>query len=231
LVAATVRAMSTDTASQPARPLRRDAERNRQRILAAATEVFAARGLEVTLDDIARHAGLGVGTVYRRFANKAALIEALFQEAIDQVVLDAEAAAAAPSPWDGFVDLLTALAERQVANKGLREVLRSTGYGQVNLARQRDRLRVLLEGLVARAQRTGELRPDVRASDVLLMLIMITETDEFGRSSDPDLWRRYLTLLLDGLRTSRAEPTVLPAPALDHDAVTAAMDRWPARRG
>ena len=74
------------TDGEPERPLRKDAERNRQRILAAAAEVFTERGLEATLDDVARHAGVGVGTVYRRFPDKAALADALFEERIDALV-------------------------------------------------------------------------------------------------------------------------------------------------
>ena len=81
-----------------ARPLRRDAERNRQRILAAAAEVFNERGLDVSLDEIARHAGVGVGTVYRRFSTKEELVEALFMERLGAVAAIAEQALKAPDP-------------------------------------------------------------------------------------------------------------------------------------
>jgi AcrR family transcriptional regulator len=89
-----------------ARPLRRDAERNRQRILKAAAEVFAERGLEVSLDEVARHAGVGVGTVYRRFPTKDDLIEALFMDRIDEVATLAEQAAQDPDPWAGLVSFM-----------------------------------------------------------------------------------------------------------------------------
>src|SRR5581483_435879 len=88
------------------RPLRKDAERNRQRILRAAADVFTARGFEATLDDVAHHAGVGVGTVYRRFPNKEALAEALFHERLDGLVRLAERALAEPDAWQGLVRFL-----------------------------------------------------------------------------------------------------------------------------
>src|ERR1700754_1434289 len=85
------------------RPLRKDAERNRQRILTAAGELFAERGLCVTLDDVAHHAGVGVGTVYRRFPDKAELIDALFAQRMQAMCEIAEEALEVPDPWDGLV--------------------------------------------------------------------------------------------------------------------------------
>ena len=91
--------MSHVHAPTPAeRPLRKDAERNRQRILAAAGELFAERGLGVTLDDIARHAGVGVGTVYRRYPDKEVLIDALFEQRIEALCAVAERGARRPGP-------------------------------------------------------------------------------------------------------------------------------------
>src|ERR1700722_5589931 len=88
------------------RPLRRDAARNRQRVLKAASEVFTERGLDVSLDEVARHAGVGVGTVYRRFRTKEDLVEALFVERIEAVAALAEDAAEAPDPWSGLASFL-----------------------------------------------------------------------------------------------------------------------------
>ena len=93
------------------RPLRRDAERNRVRILKAAAEVFNERGLEVSLDEVARHAGVGVGTVYRRFPSKEELVEALFMERIDSIAALAEAAGEAADPWTGLVSFMEQMAE------------------------------------------------------------------------------------------------------------------------
>src|SRR5580765_2828224 len=113
-----------------ARPLRRDAERNRQRILAAAAEVFNERGLEVSLDEIARYAGVGVGTVYRRFRTKEELIEALFMDRLDMVAALGEEAFASPDPWAGLVSFMERMAEIMAGNLGLRQMLMLGTYGR-----------------------------------------------------------------------------------------------------
>lgn len=212
------------------RPLRRDAELNRQRIMAAAKQVFAERGLEATLDEVARQAGLGVGTVYRRFPDKDALVDALFDESFAQVVAHAERALEAPDAWVGLATLLTELAGLQASNRALRDVMLSESFGRARVAQMRDRMQPLLEELIERAQQQGTLRDDLRAGDVGAMLMMISVTVEFGGESRPDLWRRYLTLLLDGICTRRDQPTELPEPVLDDDDMEEAMRAWPRLR-
>ena len=88
---------------KPCRGLRKDAQRNRQRVLIAARELFAAKGMEATLNDVARHAGVGVGTVYRRFATKDQLVEAIFEDGIAEVVHLAESALQHANSWQGLV--------------------------------------------------------------------------------------------------------------------------------
>lgn len=85
------------------RPLRKDAERNRTRVLEAARDLFASKGLEPNLNDVAHHAGVGVGTVYRRFATKEELLEAIFEDGINQLADLAESALCQPDSWQGFV--------------------------------------------------------------------------------------------------------------------------------
>src|SRR5258708_20658097 len=107
----TVRAVETSGDGTGERPLRRDAERNRQRILTAAAAVFTERGLDATLDEVARVAGVGVGTVYRRFPDKESLIRELFRERIDALVTVAEQSCGAADPWQGlpsYLDLAAA---------------------------------------------------------------------------------------------------------------------------
>src|SRR3954467_15079526 len=106
--------------------LRRDAERNRRRILAAAADAFAEGGLGVTMDEIARCAGVGVGTVYRRFPDKELLIEALFEERIDELVALAEAARDDPDPFAGIVRFFETFLAVQAADRGLKEVVLGT---------------------------------------------------------------------------------------------------------
>src|ERR1700738_3057524 len=105
------------------RPLRRDAELNRRKILLSASEVFAVNGLDATLDEVARHAGVGVGTVYRRFADKEALVEALFEERVAQVVALAGECLAVPDPWDGLACLMEQVCTLQAADGGLRDLV------------------------------------------------------------------------------------------------------------
>lgn len=205
--------------------MRRDAERNRQRLLVAAGELFAARGLAVTLDDVAHHAGLGVGTVYRRFPTKEALVEALFEERLDDIVALAEQAVECPDSWQGLAMFLTATAELHAADRGMREVLFASGYGRDRVAKVRAHLTEPVATLVARAQADGYLRTDIKAQDVPILHVMIGAVAEYAFDVDPELWRRYLTVLLDGLRVD-AGPSVLPRPALDHENLDCAMRCW-----
>src|SRR5689334_22004939 len=130
----------TPVSTEGGRPLRRDAERNRALILDAARQVYAAEGLDAGFDEIARVAGVGVGTVYRRFPERGDLVEALFEQEIDAVVERAEQAAADPDPWRGLSGFLRWGAEAQAADRGLAQVLAAAGQGHERVARGRDRL-------------------------------------------------------------------------------------------
>lgn len=220
---------STSAAAE--RPLRRDAERNRRRILAAAKELFAERGLETTLDDIARHAELGIGTVYRRFPSREHLVEALFEEKIDQMVTCAEDVASRSDSWEALVDFLIFTIEALATDRGLYEIMVGSTYGRDRIATSRERLVPVVGQLVARAQADGHLRADIEITDIALIQMMIGAVAEYSRHTDPRLWRRYLTILLDGLRPRRDQPTPLPQPALDHTDLDEAMRTWrPNRR-
>ena len=196
------------------RPLRADAERNRARLLAAAGELFAARGLGVGLEEIARHAGVGVGTAYRRFRDKEALIEALFEDRIAAVEALAHEALDQEDPWEGLVCFMEGFVRMQVADRGLKDVL----FGSPQAARltqgARSRITPLVEELVARARAAGRLRPDVEVTDLALLQFIVSGVADFGAELAP----RYLTIVLDGLRTP--EPTPLPVPALTTDELT-----------
>jgi AcrR family transcriptional regulator len=197
-----------------ARPLRRDAERNRQRILEAATEVFNERGLDVSLDEIARHAGVGVGTVYRRFRTKEELVEALFMSRLDQVAAIADQAFEAPDPWSGLVSFMERMAEIMAGDLGLRQILMFATYGRDLVAVARERNAPLVERLVERAQAAGQLRSDLRQTDIVFIVFVLTEAAQLAQAASPGIWRRYLALILDGMRPARAGVTPLPVPAL-----------------
>jgi AcrR family transcriptional regulator len=221
--------MATDSATE--RPLRRDAERNRQRILDAARIVFAERGLGVSMDEIARHAGVGVGTVYRRFPDKEELIDALFFEGVAEVVGIAHEALAHEDPWDGLVHFLEGVIEHQSADRGLKELLLSTSHGRDRVCEGRDQIAPLVEEVVARAKAAGVLRQDVTTTDFALVQMSMGAVVDYTRDVSPEIWRRLLVLALDGLRPSRTAPSELPVGALDMGQFECVMRDWhPGRR-
>lgn len=216
--------MAQDSASAAsARPLRRDAELNRQRIIAAAREIFGERGLEATLDDVAHHAGVGVGTVYRRFPSKEHLVEAMFVDQFETIRKLAEDALRAEDPWEAFTGFTWRAAELHAGDRGLREVMLSNAFGQERVAEAKAQLTPLIRQLVERAQASGDLRPDVTPTDLPLLHQMIGSVIEFTHRIQPDLWRRSLALLLDGLRAQPGQATELPHPPLDSHALDEAM--------
>jgi AcrR family transcriptional regulator len=196
------------------RPLRRDAERNRQRILKAAAEVFTERGLDVSLDEVARHAGVGVGTVYRRFGTKEDLVEALFVDRIEEMAGLAEDAAKIPDPWSGLVYFMERAAERMAGDVGLRQMLMFATYGGDLTRYARERNAPLVRRLLERAQAAGQVRSDLTPTDIPFIVFVLTEAAQFARQISPEIWRRYLTLVIDGLRPGRECVTPLPVPAL-----------------
>jgi AcrR family transcriptional regulator len=208
------------------RPLRRDASLNRERVLAAARELFAERGLDVTMDEIARHAGVGVGTVYRRFRQREEIIEALFEQRMDDYLALADEALADPDPWRGLVEFLERGLVMQAADRGLKELL-VDGHASPAGARVRERVLPMVERLVVRAQEAGALRPDVGTLDLPMVSLMLGQVIDFSEDIAPALWRRYLALLLDGMRTGH-EP--LPLAPLAPAQLDAAMATWRPRR-
>jgi AcrR family transcriptional regulator len=195
--------------------LRADAERNRRRLLDAAAELFTERGLDVTLDEIARHAGVGTGTAYRRFANKDALIDALFEERIDELVALARSCLEVEDPWIALVTYIERALELQGADRGLKQLLHGA-RGEDRVAASKQRLAPVVGELVQRAVDAGVVRADLELTDVPVINFMLSSVAELARDVEPELWRRYLAIVLDGLRAPGATP--LPVRALERDA-------------
>ena len=206
-------------------PLRADAERNRQRLIAAAKELFATRGLDVTLDDVARHAGVGTGTAYRRFPNKDALIDALMVDRIGELGKIADECLEEPDPWLGLTSYLERALALQAADRGLKEVLFSSGRGRERSTQARRRLAPVVTKLVKRAVDAGAVRGDISTTDVPVINFMLTTIVDFGRDVSPDLYRRYLAIVFDGLRP-RDELDPLPVHALRLSDFQEALARW-----
>jgi AcrR family transcriptional regulator len=198
------------TASTPPRPLRRDAERNRQRILLAGRAAFAERGLEVTLDEIAQRAGVGVGTVYRRYSNKDELIDELYEDILAEIAAIAEAELAQDDPWKGLAGFLEQSLAMQASNRALKDIMTGGSHrGRERVARARERVSPLASELFERAKQSGRLRPDVTETDIARIVMMLDAVIDSTRTTEPDAWRRYLGIVLDGLRTRRNAPTDL----------------------
>jgi len=212
------------------RPLRRDAERNRRRILTAAADAFAEGGLAVTMDEVARRAGVGVGTVYRRFPDKELLIEALFEQRIDELVALAEVARDDADPFAGLVRFFETSLAVQAADRGLKDVVLGTARGAGRAARARERIGPIVDDLMARARDAGDVRSDLSASDLAVIQLMLGAVIDFTHDVAPDAWRRVLAIVLDGLRPRPDGPSPLPAPALDDAQLERAMDAWRNRR-
>jgi AcrR family transcriptional regulator len=198
-----------DRAAEDRRPLRRDAEANRRRILEAAGQIFADRGLEVSMDDIAAAAGVGVATLYRRFPDKQELVDALFGQRIGLVAQTAADSLELDDPWEGVAQFLRRTMAMQLADRGLAQLLRGRVGGRAQVVQARATIEPLVEELVARAQASGQLRPDVAGPDLAVIGVMVSQLGERFPDADPGLWERYLDVILDGLRTSRRRPTPL----------------------
>lgn len=204
------------------RPLRADAERNRARILAAAAEVFADRGLDVSLDDIAAHAGVGVGTVYRRFPDKDALIDALFEDKIDRAVALADAALEIEDPWDGFTTFMRGMCRMQAEDRGFKEALLGGDRGRERVAGARERIAPRALKLLARAQEASAVRADLGSFDVPMLNLVVGLIADRTRDVAPDYWERVLTIVIDGL-SAKGPVTPMPVEPLDREAFTQAM--------
>jgi AcrR family transcriptional regulator len=192
---------TADAPSVPAeeRPLRADARRNRERVIKAARAVFGERGRDAQVDDVARCAKVGVGTVYRHFPTKEALLEALVRDRFAQLAAWALEALEEEDAWEAFERVVWRGAELHAGDRALAEATADAKACIADQAAQESGLAASLAELMARAQRDGTMRPDARPEDlptVFCGLGSVMHRD----AGDPLAWRRYLALMLDGLR-------------------------------
>jgi AcrR family transcriptional regulator len=213
-------------ASDSGRRLRRDAEENRRKILVAARELFADRGLETTLDAVAAHAGVGIGTVYRRYPSRDELVEVLFDEAIDELTLIARQASKDRNPWEALVFYLENICARLAHDRGLRELLVGSCQPHTKVTRTKEALEPMATDIVEAARAGGYLRSDFDDGDLKAVFGMVLHIVGLVGEVRPDLWRRYLALLLDGM--SSGNQTTLPSSSLttaEFEAVDQARSR------
>lgn len=181
------------------RPLRRDAAENRQRLLDAATEVFAEHGLEGSVEEVARVAGVGMGTLYRRFPTKQDLIDTLVGDLRRELAARARAAATA-TDGTGLERLLFSAGELQAGSQAF--LSRLWDHSDAELGAM-TAFRSTLRELLGQAQNAGRVRPDVVSTDVWVLLWSLRGVIETTRAVAPNAWRRHLELMIAGLRPVR----------------------------
>ena len=194
------------------RPLRADAARNRRLLLAAAADEFAEHGLDASVADIARRAGVGKGTVFRHFAAKDDLIAAILIDRMEELSTLGEGLIEADHAGEALREFLTAAA-RQRQERDLSFLAEaSESMAQVTLAR--NRMLEALDRLVDRARNAGAVRDDITGTDVFLLMCAPNYVAGYVPNASPDLWRRYLAVIFDGLRPEGAHPLPADAPRL-----------------
>lgn len=191
----------------------------------AAARVFAERGLDGTLHDVAAAAGLGVGTVYRRFPDKEALVEALFETEIERIALLAEQASRQPDAWVALVSFLRMTSAEQAEDRGLHEVLNSTGYGQDRVAASRARIMPIVAAMLSKAQAQGSARKDIEAEDLGMLVMMVSSLAQFTQEARSDVWVRYFELMIDSLRAQPGQ-SQLSVPALSETELNCVMGNF-----
>jgi AcrR family transcriptional regulator len=189
------------------KPLRADARRNREKVMAAARAAFAEHGSDAQMDDVARRAGVGVGTVYRHFPTKEALFVALLQDTFNRIAERARARLDQADAWEAFTALLWDAGESLAGDRALAEAMRADLSmeqcpGQIELGE-------ITRALIARAQAAGEMRPDAVLDDVPMLMCGIGSAT-YRDHSCSESWRRHLAIVLDGLR---ARPDITPLPS------------------
>ncbi|MFF8900093.1 TetR/AcrR family transcriptional regulator [Streptomyces lydicus] len=185
---------------QDVRPMRADARRNYERLLTEARTAFTEHGTDTSLEDIARRAGVGIGTLYRHFPNRTALMGAVFQGEVDALLSYARELADAPQPCTALVDWLRAIITHASTYRGLSRALMTASADETSgMARCSVPMREAGGALLARAQQAGAVRPDVNITDLMQLTNGIALAVEES-PDDPGLADRLLTLTLSGLK-------------------------------
>jgi AcrR family transcriptional regulator len=194
--------MQPTTTTTPRRPRRADAERNRTRILAAARELFAERGLDASMPELAERAGVGVGTLYRAFPDKDHLLGAILAERMRWYAAQIELAAQADDPWEAFTEVVWKGAALHVTDRAFHECA-PEAFDLDEIREAKHRTLDALQRLIERAQAAGDMRRDVVAEDLPMLLKGVG----LARAAYPGAaWERHLAVVIDGLRAQGATP-------------------------
>jgi AcrR family transcriptional regulator len=205
--------LSARTPQEGAQSRRRDARQNRDRLIEEARALIAVHGVEASLEEIARRSDVGVATLYRNFPTRDDLVRTLFDLALAELATVHEEVGAAASAWDGVVVYAERVAEWLVADPSLPPILKRMAVVDPTY-RPAAEFEKIIASLVAQAKRDGDLRADVEAVDVALLVTMVGSIGRLG-DSYAGQWRRQLSIVLDGLRSPASTRPKLPGRPLN----------------
>jgi AcrR family transcriptional regulator len=192
--------MSTTRAQPEEKALRADAQRNLELVLKAAGEAFAEQGLDVGVADIAKRAGVGTGTIFRRFPTKDDLIAAVFQQRVAEILGAAREGAAMDDPEEGLRHFFEVMIAVQLRDRGCLEAAGSSIWGEPRIMELRDELLSTLDGLLDGAKAAGVVREEIAPADLPVLVNAVAHGASILEPARPGIWRRYARIALDGLR-------------------------------
>jgi AcrR family transcriptional regulator len=189
------------------KPLRADARRNREKVLVAARAVFAEQGVDAQMDDVAKRADVGVGTVYRHFPTKEALLNALTDELFAVVAVHTRTLLTLEDPWEAFTRAMWFGAEKTAGDRAFTEIMAAQQKWPARTCPGKEDLLVTVGELMDRCKAAGRMRQDAMVEDIGLLMCGVGSASQMEHSV-PDAWRRHLAIMLDGLRAEAASGTL-----------------------
>ena len=213
--------MNEEDVEQLRRPLRRDAQQRRDKLVAAAQSEFAAQGVDASLEKVARDAGVAIGTLYRHFPTRLDLLMAAFEPRLQEFLDGATKAMEMDDPWKGFVRYLENLFAVQAGDRGFNDFLSRRFPGNAETERIHDRMCRQIEDVLTRAQEAGRARPDITQADIVNLIWSNGRIIDATSATAPTAWRRQLYLMLDAYRAERAHS--IPEPPMTGEQLYAAM--------
>jgi len=213
--------MSIGEVERVGMPRRRDAIERHGRLIAAAQREFAVRGVNASLEGIARDAGVAIGTLYRHFPTRLDLLLAAFEPRLQEFLDGAKTALEIDDPWEGLVSYLENLFRVQAGDRGFNDFLSRRFPGNADTERIHDQMCRQIESVLARAQEAGQARPDIAVADIVNLIWFNGRVMDATSTSAPGAWRRQLYLMLDAYRAERAHP--IPEPPMTDEQLYDAM--------
>jgi len=206
---------------QMRRPLRRDARERRVKLIAAAQHEFAAHGVDASLEQIAREAGVAIGTLYRHFPTRMDLLMAAFQPRLQEFLAGANKALEMDDPWERFVSYLENLFAVQAGDRGFNDFLSRRFPGNADTEQIHDQMCRQIDDVLTRAQESGEARLDITRADIVNLIWSNGRIIDATSATAPTAWRRQLYLMLDAYRAERAHS--IPDPPMTDEQLYDAM--------